>query len=157
MATDMLRLIRRMGPGSDADTHLTLTFEQRTKGRLRVTLDDGRAAGLFLDRGPILRHGDRIAGEDGSVIEVCAAPEPLSIVRCDDMLLFARVCYHLGNRHVPLQIAVGELRYLHDHVLDDMVRGLGLEVGFAKVPFEPEAGAYGEHASGHDHHGHHAH
>jgi urease accessory protein len=64
------------------------------------------------------------------------------VVRCADPFLLARACYHLGNRHVPLQIMPGELRYHHDHVLDDMLRQFGLEVTYASLPFEPEAGAY---------------
>ena len=88
------------------------------------------------------------------VVVVRAAAEPVSEVCCGDPLLFARACYHLGNRHVPLQIDDGRLRYQHDHVLDDMLRGLGLQVGFAEAPFEPEPGAYGGSAHGHAHAGH---
>jgi urease accessory protein len=73
---------------------------------------------------------------------ILAAPEQVSVARTDDALLLARACYHLGNRHVALQITPGELRYLADHVLDDMVRGLGLAVTQESAPFEPEAGAY---------------
>jgi hypothetical protein len=80
----------------------------------------------------LLRGGDLLATEDGSeVIEVIAAPESVSVVRCADPFLLARACYHLGNRHVPLQIMPGELRYHHDHVLDDMLRQFGLEVTYA--------------------------
>ena len=158
----MLRLVERIEHG-EAVTTLSLPLELRVKARLRVTLDDGREAGLFLDRGPILRGGDLLRGEDGSVVQVVAADEPLSIVRADDPHLLARACYHLGNRHTPLQILPGEVRYSHDHVLDDMLRGLGLQPDFARLPFEPEPGAYGEHGSDHAHghshsHGHvHAH
>lgn len=157
----LIRLTRRLSEAVPAQATLTLPLEQRVKARLRVTLDDGREAGLFLDRGPILRDGDCIASEEGLVVEVRAAPEPVSVVRCDDPLRMARACYHLGNRHTPLQILPGEVRYLHDHVLDRMVAGLGLRADFAELPFEPEPGAYGEHGTGHAHghaHGHgHAH
>jgi urease accessory protein len=156
----MLRLVKRVAQGEPATT-LTLPLEQRVKARLRVTLDDGRDAGLFLDRGPILRGGDLLQAEDGSLVQVLAAAEPVSMVRCADAHQLARACYHLGNRHTPLQILAGELRYQHDHVLDDMLRGLGLTPAFAELPFEPEPGAYGEHGSDHAHahsHGHgHAH
>jgi urease accessory protein len=156
----MLRLVKRVAQGEPATT-LTLPLEQRVKARLRVTLDDGRDAGLFLDRGPILRGGDLLQAEDGSMVQVLAAAEPVSMVRCADAHQLARACYHLGNRHTPLQILAGELRYQHDHVLDDMLRGLGLTPAFAELPFEPEPGAYGEHGSDHAHahsHGHgHAH
>lgn len=152
----MLRIIERVETGEPV-TALTLPLEQRVKARLRVVLDDGREAGLFLDRGPILRDGDLLRAEDDSVIMVRAAPEPVSVVKTDDAHLLARACYHLGNRHAPLQIQPGEIRYQRDHVLDDMLRGLGLMPEFAELPFEPEPGAYGEHGSGHAHghsHGH---
>ena len=89
------------------------------------------------------------------VIRVLAAPETVSTVRCADPHLLARAAYHLGNRHVPLQIDPGLLRYQHDHVLDDMLRGLGLTVETEQAPFEPEAGAYQSaphsHSHGNDH------
>lgn len=155
----MLKFNRRIGQAAHADHTLTLPFDQRIKGRLKVTLDNGAEAGLFLDRGPILRDGDCIATAEGQIARVKAAPETVSTVRSDDALLLARVCYHLGNRHAPLQIEAGMARYQHDHVLDDMVRGLGLEPVCEQAPFEPEPGAYGEHHSdhahaGHSHHGH---
>lgn len=150
----MLRIVERVESGEPVAT-LTLPLELRVRARLRVNLDDGREAGLFLDRGPIMRGGDLLAAEDGTVVRVRAAEEPVSVVRTGDPLLLSRACYHLGNRHTPLQILEGELRYQHDHVLDDMLRGFGLQPQFAELPFEPEPGAYGEHGSGHAHeHGH---
>jgi urease accessory protein len=128
--------------------HLELPFELRQKSRLRVTLNNGEEAGLILDRGAILRGGDKLLAEDGRVVEVIAAQETVSTVRCDDPWQLARASYHLGNRHVALQIGPGWLRYRHDHVLDDMVRGLGFSVVVENVPFEPEGGAYG---GGHSH------
>jgi len=139
---------------------LTLPFELRQKSRLRCQLDDGEEAGLVLERGTVLRGGDLLLASDGRVVQVIAAAEGLSVVATDDALLLARAAYHLGNRHVPLQIRAGMLCFLHDHVLDDMLRGLGLPVRFEMLPFEPEGGAYGRHdaaQSGHDHshdHGH---
>lgn len=132
---------------SDTPHHdtLTLPYEARQKSRLLAKLESGRDVGLFLPRGTVLRGGDLLTGPDGIVVRIMAEPEPLSIVRTDDALRFARACYHLGNRHVALQIEAGELRYLADHVLDEMVRGLGLEVSHALLPFEPEAGAYHGH------------
>jgi urease accessory protein len=119
-----------------------------------VTLDDGREAGVFLARGDRLRHGDLLASNDGLVVRVEAAPERLSIVVSSDPNQLARACYHLGNRHVALQIEPGRLRYLHDHVLDDMMCGLGLAVTVEDGPFEPEPGAYGGPAQAHGHHEH---
>ncbi len=137
------------GSGAGAGATLTLPYEKRIKSRQRVVLDDGREAGVLLPRGTVLRDGDLLT--DGELkVAVCAALEPVSTVHSDDPLLLARACYHLGNRHVPLQIAEGWLRYQHDHVLDDMVRQMGLEVVGEQAPFEPEAGAYG--SGGHHHH-----
>ena len=136
-----------------ADTTLTLPFEARQKSRLRARLDNGEEAALFLERGQILRHGDRLQGQDGLVVEVHAAPEAVSTAQCVDGTLLARACYHLGNRHVALQVGPGWVRYRHDHVLDDMLRQLGLEVQYELAPFEPEAGAYtAGHGHGHAHH-----
>ncbi|MFD2113251.1 urease accessory protein UreE [Thiorhodococcus fuscus] len=152
----MIRLTRKTDHPLDTDTTLTLTYDQRVRSRLRVVLDDGREAGLFLERGGSLRDGDHLLSDEGLAVRVRAGDETLSSVRCDDPLLFARACYHLGNRHVALQIGPGILRYPHDHVLDDMLRGLGLTVGLEQAPFEPEAGAYegGHQAHGHRHHDH---
>ena len=136
---------------------LTLPFELRQRSRLRCMLDSGEEAGLILERGTVLRGGDRLLAEDGRVIAVLAAPEQLSVVASSDPLQLARSAYHLGNRHVPVQLLAGSLRYRHDHVLDDMVRGLGLAVRVETLPFEPEGGAYGRHEHAHSHahdHGH---
>jgi urease accessory protein len=151
--TDLLIINERLPQPAAAATTLTLPFELRQKSRLRVTLDDGRAAGLMLDRGQVLRGGDCLRAQDGTVIAVRAAPEAVSTLTHADPLELARAAYHLGNRHVSLQVGKGWLRYLHDHVLDDMVRAMGLHVTRESTPFEPEAGAY--HGHGHSHgHGH---
>jgi urease accessory protein len=132
-----------------------LPFELRQKSRLRARLASGLEVGLFLERGIVLRGGDLLLADDGTVIEVVAALETVSTVRDADAMRLARAGYHLGNRHVPVEIGDGWLRYGHDHVLDDMVRGLGLSVLVEQAPFEPEAGAYGHsHSDGHAHQGH---
>ncbi len=100
----MLRLTRRLDTATASRTTLTLPLEQRVKSRLRVRLDDGREAGLFLERGAVLRDGDCLASDDGIVVQVRAAAETVSTLRCEDPLRLARACYHLGNRHVALQI-----------------------------------------------------
>ncbi len=138
-----LQITERLREPVDAQTTLTLPFEQRQKSRLRIRLDNGQDAGLFLPRGTVLRHGDRLRATSGLVVEVRAAPEAVSTARADDALLLARAAYHLGNRHVALQLGPGWLRYPHDHVLDNMARELGLTVNREQAPFEPEAGAYG--------------
>jgi urease accessory protein len=102
----------------------------------------------------VLADGALLLADDGAVIAVRAAPETLSAVRTEDPLLLARAAYHLGNRHVPLQVLAGELRYQHDHVLDDLVAALGLAVKVVTAPFQPEGGAYGRgqsHRHEHDH------
>jgi urease accessory protein len=142
------------------DGVLTMTFDERRKSRLLATLDDGREAALMLPRGTILRHGDHLRGDSGLTVEVRAAAESLSIAATSDTHLLTRAAYHLGNRHVPVEVGDGWLAYAHDHVLDDMVRGLGLDISARVAPFEPEAGAFahegaggGGHTHGHHHHG----
>jgi urease accessory protein len=146
-------------PGLAPAPTLTLTFDQRRRSRRLARLDDGREVALRLPRGTILRHGDRLrAAEDGLIVEVRAAAESLSVGRTGDPHLLSRAAYHLGNRHVPLQIGAGWVAYAHDHVLDDLARGLGLTVETRQAPFEPEAGAFHQHEAGrhgHDHHDHH--
>lgn len=148
-------------PGGASDPgaalRLELPYEQRCRSRFRARLAGGEEVGIVLERGQVLRGGDRLLAEDGRIVEVAAAPEWVSTVRARDARLLARVAYHLGNRHVALQVADGWLRYSHDHVLDDMVRGLGAELTVEQAPFEPEAGAYHGGAPGHSHaheHGH---
>lgn len=149
----ILKLTHFAGNGTQPSDTLTLPFDERQRSRFLARLDSGREVGVVLARGAVLNDGDRLLGEGGLVVQVRAAPEAVSVVRIDDGVLFARVCYHLGNRHVPLQIGCGELRYRHDHVLDALVRSLGLEVRAKDAPFTPEPGAYHARGTGH-HHGH---
>ncbi len=157
----MIRLTAKSDRAQAVDTTLTLPLHSRIKSRLRVTLDNGQDAGLFLERGTTLKDGDLLLAEDGYSVLVRAADEALSCVASEDPHLIARACYHLGNRHVSVQIEPGRVSYLHDHVLDEMLRGLGLEVSRMRAPFEPEPGAYGGsaergHSHSHDHgHAHH--
>jgi urease accessory protein len=137
---------------------LTLPFEQRQKSRLRAQAENGDEVALILPRGRVLRGGDRVAATDGRQVEIVAAPEKLLHIESAEL---ARVAYHLGNRHVPLQVGPGFLRIAEDHVLEEMARKLGARVTHVEAPFEPEAGAYGhqhdEMGHGgkiHDHHGH---
>lgn len=142
---------------SDANTTLTLPFDLRQKSRLRVTLDDGREAGLMLSRGHILRGGDYLRAEDGTIISITAAAEPVTTVTHTHSNELARAAYHLGNRHVALQVGDGWLRYLADHVLDDMVTSLGFSIQNEQAPFEPESGAYHSHGNSHGHEHSHEH
>jgi urease accessory protein len=127
---------------------LTLPFEQRQKSRLRAQAENGEEVALILPRGRVLRGGDRVAATDGREVETVAAPEKLLHIESAEL---ARVAYHLGNRHVPLQVGPGFLRIAEDHVLEEMARKLGARVSHVEAPFEPEAGAYGHQ---HDEMGH---
>lgn len=148
----MLKLDRKLDTQSgSAELSLSLTIDQRIKSRLRVELSDGQEAALELPRGGILRDGDLLSNTEGLLVKVISAPEQLSVIHAADPHLRARICYHLGNRHVPLEIATTHICYQHDHVLDDMVKGLGGDVSVEMRPFEPEAGAYGGHSHGQAH------
>ncbi|HFO3834588.1 TPA: urease accessory protein UreE [Escherichia coli] len=154
----MLYLTRRVETPAQTTASVTLPVDMRVKSRIKVTLNDGRQAGLLLPRGLLLRDGDILSNENGDeFIKVIAADEAVSVVRCADPFMLAKACWHLGNRHVPLQIMPGELRYHHDLVLDDMLRQFGLDVDFAHLPFEPEAGAYASKSHAHNHDQEHSH
>ena len=126
---------------------LVLTFEQRQKSRLRVRAESGEEVALMLERGRLRRGGERVAAADGRVFEIVSAPEKLLHIESGEI---ARVAYHLGNRHVPVQVGEGFLRIAEDHVLEEMVKRLGARVRHVEAPFEPEAGAYD--GEGHHHH-----
>ncbi len=143
----MLKLTELAPLETATDDVVTLPYESRQKSRLLLKTDGGTKIGLFLPRGQVLRKGSVLTGPDHYRVLVDAAPESLSVVRTEDALQFAKACYHLGNRHVALQILPGELRFLSDHVLDHMLERLGLTVSHEVLPFEPEQGAY--HGHGH--------
>jgi len=149
----MIELTTLLHKKTQSSGTLTLPIEQRVRSRLRVTLDDGRAAGLFLPRGTLIRGGDCLQDSKGLIIEIIAADERVSTLYCDDTTQLARAAYHLGNRHIPLQIESNWLRYQHDHVLDEMLEQMGLKIIVEMAPFEPEAGAYQQapHQHGHGH------
>ncbi|WP_344803129.1 urease accessory protein UreE [Allohahella marinimesophila] len=148
-----LRQIHDLRPAADT---LQLDFDQRQKCRLRAVTDAGVEVGLFTERGTVLAGGERFADDDGLVIEVIARPEQVIEASTTNMHLLARCCYHLGNRHVPLQVGHGWLRLAPDHVLREMVERLGLSTALVEMPFHPESGAYSAHAAA-DGHAHHAH
>ncbi|SOY57508.1 urease accessory protein UreE [Cupriavidus taiwanensis] len=130
---------------------LVLPFGDRSKSRLRAVLDNGADAALFLPRGTVLRGGDLLVAQDGSLVEVRAAAESVLEVRAQDPHALMRAAYHLGNRHTPVEIGRDYLRLEYDAVLADMLRRLGVRAERAELPFEPEAGAYGGgHKHGHD-------
>ena len=146
----MLKITEKLATPLAPSESLTLPFEKRQKSRLRVSLDNNQEAALMMERGSVLRHGELLRANNGLIVEVRAANEEVTVISTEDSFLLARACYHLGNRHVPLQIGEGWLRIQRDHVLEEMVQSLGLFVKHECVPFEPESGAYGGH-SNHSH------
>ena len=125
--------------GPQAAGRLSLAFERRQRSRQRAMLDSGEEIGMVMPRGEVLRGGDCVLASDGRVFEVVSAPERLLHVEAPSL---ARIAYHLGNRHVPVQVGEGFLRIAEDHVLEDMLRRLGASVTHVEAPFEPETGAY---------------
>lgn len=156
----MLIFTELVDDSKEPQHRVALTFHERTKGRLRITTEAGIDAGIQISRGQILDHGQLIAGDKGELLQVLAKNESVSVATTDSPLLFSRACYHVGNRHAEVQIGDQELIYLHDHVMDEMLIQLGLNVSAQQLPFQPENGAYsaGGHSHSHDHdHGHHHH
>jgi urease accessory protein len=137
-----------------------LDWDVRQKSRFDATDSTGRALGVFLPRGTAVRGGDVLVAEDGSLVRVVAAPQAvLKITPCANHgspFDLIRAAYHLGNRHVPIELQPDHLKIEPDHVLADMLRAMHLIVNAVDEPFEPENGAYGHHAAGHSHgeHGH---
>src|SRR5215469_146675 len=138
-----------------ADT-VVLDFDDRHRRRMAMTGTRGLEFLLDLANAVALRGGDALVLEDGRLIEVVAAPEPLLEIKGSDPHHLIRIAWHLGNRHLPTQLMPKALRIRKDHVIEAMVKGLGCRVIEIEAPFDPEGGAYA--ASAHDHHGHdHAH
>lgn len=144
-----------------------LDWDVRQKSRFDATDSQGRTLGVFLPRGTAVRGGDVLVAEDGSMVRVIAAPQPvLVITHCTEHgtpFDLTRAAYHLGNRHVPIELKPDHLKIEPDHVLADMLRAMHLIVKEENAAFEPEGGAYSSHG-GHDHghghahdHGHHHH
>jgi urease accessory protein len=140
-----------------------LDWDVRQKSRFDATDSQGRQLGVFLPRGTAVRGGDVLVAEDGSLVKVIAAPQPvLVITHCTDHgtpFDLTRAAYHLGNRHVPIELKPDHLKIEPDHVLADMLRAMHLIVQEANAAFEPEGGAYSGgsshgHSHGHDHDGH---
>ncbi|MDA8521925.1 urease accessory protein UreE [Acidovorax sp. NCPPB 4044] len=141
-----------------------LDWDVRQKSRFAATDSTGRALGVFLPRGTVVRGGDVLVAEDGTLLRVVAAPQPvLRITPCSQhgsAFDLTRAAYHLGNRHVPIELRSDHLQIEPDHVLAEMLRAMHLTVTAQQAAFEPEGGAYAAghghaHDHGHDHaHGH---
>jgi urease accessory protein len=157
----MLRLVshgpRGHWPSAEAKTSVTLDFDARHRRRIRLQLDDGSEALLDLERAVAMAGGDGLATADGAWIAVKAAPEPLVEVTASDQLLFLRLAWHLGNRHVPAEITRQAILIRPDHVLEEMLVNLGASARHVTLPFQPEGGAYGDHGHGDGHHHEHGH
>ena len=139
---------------------VTLDWDVRQKSRFETTDSSGRSVGVFLPRGTTVRGGDVLVGADGSLLQVAAAPQAVLRITFDAAhgtpFDLTRAAYHLGNRHVPIELQADHLKIEPDHVLADMLRDMHMTVVAVDEAFEPENGAYGEHASqaGHGHHDH---
>ena len=143
-------------------TTVELDWDVRQKSRFAATDSAGRELGIFLPRGTLVRGGDVLVAEDGSMVRVIAAPQPvLVITHCQSHgtpFDLTRAAYHLGNRHVPIELQPDHLKIEPDHVLADMLRAMHLIVTEQNLAFEPEGGAYAAgHGGGHHHHGGHDH
>lgn len=145
----MLTIEERAERSAPFVAQVVLPFDLRQKSRLLTKLSTGEDVGLMLDRGTVLRGGDQLRASDGRVVRVIAADEALMEATCPDATALARCAFHLGNRHTPVEVRDGALRFAADAVLAGMLRGLGAQVREMAAPFEPEAGAY---AGGHHHH-----
>jgi urease accessory protein len=144
----MIRISRRATAAQHCDAVLLMNFELRSKSRLRTTTTSGEEVGLFLEAGRPLQDGELLLSDDGRCIRVQAAEEPLLHVECSSPLELCRAAYHLGNRHVHLEVGDGWLRLLDDDVLAHMLHQMGARTIRLSAPFNPESGAYG---GGHHH------
>jgi urease accessory protein len=141
----VITLTHRLAAHSDLTAHLTLelTAEERTRSRHRFETTDGQVVFLQLPRGTVLRDGDRLQSPDGTLVQVTAKPEPVLTVQADQAIALLQAAYHLGNRHVPLEITATYLRLSPDPVLRDLLEHRGLQIVAEIQPFQPEMGAYG--------------
>ncbi|MEW5424227.1 urease accessory protein UreE [Amorphus sp. 3PC139-8] len=155
----MLKASTVLLAGSYADPvdAVTLDHDGRHRRRIALTGNGGLSFLLDLPEAVALRHGDGLLLEDGRVVAVEAAPEPLTQVTAADPHHLLRLAWHLGNRHLPAMIEDGRILIRRDHVISDMVRGLGGEVTDIEAPFDPEGGAYGGHSHAHSHSETHSH
>jgi urease accessory protein len=152
-------LLAGLWGGEPADV-VRLDYDRRTRRRIALVASGGLEFLLDLAKAPVLRAGDGLKLEDGRIVGVEAAPERLLEITCADERALARIAWHLGNRHLAAEIGARTGHSRDDHVIADMVRGLGAETRHVQRPFNPEGGAYGEgavhgHSHAHDHHHHH--
>src|SRR5262245_41644463 len=132
-------------PPAERVDSITLIYDDRYRRRLRLLGDAGTDFLLDLAEPTVLRDGDGLKLDEGGYVLVRAAAEPLIEICARDAALFTRLAWHLGNRHLPAQIDSDRMLIRDDHVIVDMLKGLGAEVRQVKAPFDPEGGAYGQH------------
>lgn len=138
--------------GREADDAVVLDYDERHRRRFHYVAKGGIGFLLDLSRATVLRHGDALLLSDGRLVEVRAAPEPLMEARAKTPHGLLRLAWHIGNRHLPAEIHGHGVRLRQDHVIRDMLLGLGAEVVNIDAPFNPEQGAYA--GEGHGHHDH---
>jgi urease accessory protein len=156
----MIRAIRVIASGdwkSAAVDTVVLEFEDRYRRRIAMTGVAGTEFLLDLPEAIALRSGDALALEDGRLIEVIGAAEPLSEIRTESPEHLLRLAWHLGNRHLAVQVVGSRLRIRRDHVIEAMIKGLGGQIRALEAAFDPEGGAYAKAVHGHDHDHHHGH
>lgn len=148
-------IVRRLAvkPEQVADT-ITLDHDDRHRRRIALKADGGLAFLLDLEKATVLEDGDAVKLEDGRLVQVQAATEKLVEIRAASPLRLMKVAWHIGNRHIPCEITPEAIYIADDHVLVEMVRGLGAATARVERPFKPERGAYDHGGHGHDHHGH---
>lgn len=147
----MLEIYQRLGLHchDPVDATVTVSYEQRERGRLKLVSDNGEEVRVFLERGKPLLVGEFLKTNCGKTVQVAGAIESVAHASCDNWVQFAKACYHLGNRHTKVEVGERWLRIQPDHVLEDMLHQLGLVVSHEEAVFNPESGAY---AHGHHHH-----
>jgi len=134
---------------------VSLDAHERHRRRVVLTGERGTTFLLDLPQATALRDGDGLVLDDGAIVRIVGRPEPLIEIAAADSHELARLAWHIGNRHIDVQIVGDRLRIRRDHVIEDMLRGLGARLSPVEAPFDPEQGAYGQHSHGHDHdHGH---
>ncbi|HXP30346.1 MAG TPA: urease accessory protein UreE [Stellaceae bacterium] len=149
------REVKTAGHWDSASAVDSITLDADERHRRRVVLTGERGTKFLLDlpQATALRDGDGLLLDDGAIVRIVGRPEPLIEIAAADARELARVAWHIGNRHIDVQIVGERLRIRRDHVIEDMLRGLGARLTPVQAPFDPEHGAYDHH--GHEHGGHH--
>jgi urease accessory protein len=158
------RVIKTAGHWDSDNAVDQVTLDAHDRHRRRVVLTGERGTTFLLDlpQATALHDGDGLVLDDGGMVRIVGRPEPLIEITAADSHELARLAWHIGNRHIDVQIAGDRLRIRRDHVIEDMLRGLGARLSPIEAPFDPEHGAYVHHHDGHDHdhshgHDHHGH